>query len=386
MQILQYNRQKLYYKWALILCIIALTGYTFYFEFEDYSKGLTIFTDNVSLYIRLALVVYFLLLLFYINRIPDYIFNLLGFVIAVPLGWSVSVICYLTVGWEGITVTGFIFLILASAVVFDFSLRNFAISLFLILSFHFTILSFYPKPQTEYMLSHIFLLSLSSILGLTINYLVNIIKKNETQALQERALLLKEIHHRVKNNLQVVSSLLDLQSGTIPDEKTKTMIKESQSRVKSMALIHQLLYETDTFTTIDFSIYLRQLMDSLSSAFAKPGKNIEYSLNTDKILLNIDTAVALGLITNELATNAYKYAFPNKSKGNIDIRFKNAPDHTISLTIQDNGTGFPESFNFENTQTLGLKLVKLLARQIKADLKYTVNHGTEFKIIIPGEL
>lgn len=386
MQILQYNRQKLYYKWALILCIIALMGYTFYFEYESYREGLTIFTDNVSLYIRLGLVVYFSFLLLFIDRLPKYLFKLLGFIITVPLGWSVSIISYLTVGWEGITVTGYIFLILASAVVFDFTLRNYTISLFLILSFHFTILSFYPDPETEDILSHIFLLGLSSILGLTINYLVNIIKKNETKALQERALLLKEIHHRVKNNLQVVSSLLDLQSGTIPDEKTKTMVKESQSRVKSMALIHQLLYETDTFTTIDFSIYLRQLMDSLSSAFAKPGKNIEYSLDTDKIFLDIDTAVALGLITNELATNAYKYAFSNRSEGNISIHFKNTPDHFISLTIQDNGKGFPESFNLENTQTLGLKLVKLLARQIRADLKYKVNHGTEFKLIIPGEL
>jgi len=380
MQKIQYDRQKRYYKWALILGILGLLGYTVYFGYIRYSAGINIFTDNISLYIRLILIIYFSSLFIYLPKIPKKIFNKLGFLIMIPLGWCVSLISYLTVGYDGITVTGFIFLILYSSIMFNFTVLSFSIALFLLLSFHFALLTFYPTDQPEGLFNHIFLLGLSSILGFATSYVINIIKNNEGKALKESELLLKEIHHRVKNNLQIVSSLLNLQSGSISDEYTKTVVKEGQSRVKSIALIHQLLYQTEMITSVYFSDYLEQLMASLHNTFKNPGKNIMYFVHAEKLKLDIDTAVPLGLITNELATNAYKYAFADKNEGRIEIDFRQTEDKHFILIVKDNGKGFPDEINIEEIQTLGLKLVKILARQIKADLDYKTRNGTEFKL------
>ncbi len=377
----QYNRQKLYYRWSLVLCIIALTGYTVYFLFERYINDVALFSENTSFFLRLCLIIYFTFILISLNKLPERIFNLLGFIIVIPLGWMISVISFLTIGYEGITVTGFIFLILASAVVFDFTLPSFSIALLLILTFHFIILSFYPEKQPIGKLNHIFLLGMSGILGLTINYLVNVIKENETKVLKEREMLLKEIHHRVKNNLQVISSLLNLQTGSITDGTIKAAVMESQTRVKSMALIHQLLYESEKFSSIDFSKYLGQLMNSLYSSYKKPDKSISFEIITDDIRLDIDRAVPLGLITNELVTNAYKYAFTNITEGKIEISLRKSSDNNYSLIISDNGTGLPAGFDPDNTNTLGLKLVRLLTEQIDGTLEFTNVNGAIFRIL-----
>jgi two-component system, sensor histidine kinase PdtaS len=197
---------------------------------------------------------------------------------------------------------------------------------------------------------------------------------------KEKEALLKEIHHRVKNNLMVISSLLNLQSGSITDENTRSAVKESQSRVKSMALIHQLLYQSEMVARIDFPKYLEQLMASLQSTYSKPGKQIECIIRAEDIKLDIDTAIPLGLIINELATNAYKYAFPGNAGGEVEIDLCKIPDHKFLLRIADNGKGLPEGFDLENSSTLGLKLVRILSRQIRAKLIYSTNGGAEFKI------
>jgi two-component sensor histidine kinase len=383
MQQLQYDRKKLYYKWALILGIIALLGYTFYFEYERYLEDVNIFQHNNALYIRFFFVIYFLVLLGFLNRIPKKIFNLIGFLIMIPLGWGISLISFFTTGYEGITVTGFIFLILWSAIVFDFQLLSFAIGLVLVITFHFTLLSFYPENQTRGFYTHVFLLSMSSILGFTTCWLINIIKDNETKALQEREILLKEIHHRVKNNLQVVSSIMELQSGAIHDENSKRAVKNGQSRVKSIALIHQLLYQSDTITNVDFSKYLNQLIESIHNTFMRPDKKIIYEIRSDNIQLDIDTAVPLGLVINELVTNAYKYAFIGKTEGKIEIDFKQIENKFLKLDIKDNGVGFPNKFNIDNSKTLGFKLINLLTKQIKARLNYNTKNNAEFSLIIP---
>ncbi|MBN2851445.1 MAG: tetratricopeptide repeat protein, partial [Clostridia bacterium] len=185
---------------------------------------------------------------------------------------------------------------------------------------------------------------------------------------KEKETLLKEIHHRVKNNLMVISSLLNLQSGTMTDDNTRAAVKESQSRVKSMALIHQLLYQSEMFTSIDFPKYLNQLMASLQSAYSKPGKNIQYIIRAEDIKFDIDTAIPLGLITNELATNAYKYAFTDSINGLIEVDFLRTDNHEYLLRICDNGKGLPAGLDLEDSPTLGLKLVKILTKQIKAKL------------------
>ncbi len=200
------------------------------------------------------------------------------------------------------------------------------------------------------------------------------------KANKEKEALLKEIHHRVKNNLQVISSLLNLQSGSIEDSNTKKAVKESQSRVKSMALIHQLLYQSEMFSKIDFGEYLEQLMSSLQSAYKKPGRNIKYVLNTQKIKLDIDVAIPLGLITNELATNAYKYAFNDSTDGTISINFSSNSTNDYLLCLSDNGPGMPKDFDPEKSNTLGLKLVKLLTKQIGGHVNFDNTHGTSVYI------
>jgi two-component sensor histidine kinase len=148
-----------------------------------------------------------------------------------------------------------------------------------------------------------------------------------------------------------------------------------------MALIHQLLYQSEKFTCIDFPKYLEQLMASLQSTYCKPGAEISYSIKADDIKIDIDTAIPLGLITNELATNAYKYAFADSRKGAIQIDFTRSRDRKCLLRIADNGMGLPLGFDPENSSTLGLKLVRILAKQIKAKLKFSSNDGAEFNIV-----
>ncbi len=201
---------------------------------------------------------------------------------------------------------------------------------------------------------------------------------------KEKEILLKEIHHRVKNNLQIISSLLNLQSGTLSDDLNKTAVIESRSRVKSMALIHQLLYQSEMFTNINFASYLEQLMSSLHSTYCKPGENIQYKISAEPILLDIDIAIPLGLIINELATNAYKYAFPEKKEGNIEISLIQQSGHNILLSIADNGIGLPEKIDIQKTNSLGLRLVNLLVKQLKANINHERKNGTIIKIWIPS--
>ena len=380
---MSYDRQKLFFKWALVVSIIALVGYTFYFEYERFHLGVKIFKNNRPLFIRVALIIYFLIIYLFINKIPHKLYKFMGYFIVVPIGWAVSLLSYLTIGYEGMTVTGYIFLILASSVIFDFTFKAYSICLFLIISFHFTLLSFYHQKQSMGLYNHLFFIGLSGILGLVMNYVFNIVKKNETLVLKERELLLKEIHHRVKNNLQIISSLLNLQSSSISDDAAKTMVKESQSRVKSMALIHQLLYQSEMFNKIDFSVYLEQLLSHIHKSYTTGGSKLNYNLRADKVALNIDLAVPLGLISNELITNAYKYAYKPEDSGIIDVLFLKPANNRLELTVSDNGVGLPSDFDHLKIETLGTKLVYLLAKQLDASVEYEVKEGTKFRIEVP---
>ena len=137
-------------------------------------------------------------------------------------------------------------------------------------------------------------------------------------------------------------------------------------------------------TNVDFSKYLKQLVESIHNTFVQPGKKITYKIDADEINLDIDTAVPLGLMINELVTNAYKYAFTNKSEGKIEIDFKQIEDNCLKLAIKDNGVGFPDDFNIESTKTLGFKLINILSRQIKAKLNYEIKNHAEFSLVFPG--
>ncbi len=208
-----------------------------------------------------------------------------------------------------------------------------------------------------------------------------LVKKNIQleKALEEKEMLLKEIHHRVKNNLMVISSLLSLQSRYIKDKKALAVFKESQNRAKSMALIHEKLYRSTDLKRIDFGEYIRTFSAELYHSIVGDPRQVKLELNVEHVMLDINTSIPLGLIVNELITNSMKYAFPPGSKGKIKIDFYPQDDYFI-LNVSDDGIGIPEEVDVENTKSLGLQLVNSLTEQINGQLTVNRKDPTEFKI------
>ena len=204
-----------------------------------------------------------------------------------------------------------------------------------------------------------------------------LLKKN---ANKEKEVLLKEIHHRVKNNLQIISSLLNIQSEYVTDNKIAGAVLESQSRVQAMALIHQMLYQEENLTRINFSSYLKQLTATLASIFQKSNSEVEVAVDAPDCRFNIETSIPLGLIVTELVSNAYKYAFDHNGKGKIDIALHPLADRRHSLTIKDNGKGLPEDTDILNSNSMGLKLANILTGQLNGELHYEFDHGAVFNI------
>jgi PAS domain S-box-containing protein len=199
-------------------------------------------------------------------------------------------------------------------------------------------------------------------------------------SLKEKETLLKEIHHRVKNNLQIISSILNLQSSYVNDPNVLNVLKESQFRIKSMAYIHESLYQHKDFSRINFSEYITNLSKNLLYSYAQLDNSIELKLQLDEIFLDIDISIPLGLIVNELLTNSLKYAF-KENKGIITIEMKQK-EEKIQLKIADNGVGLPKNFDIYATETLGLQLVTTLIEQIDAQLELINKNGTQFIITI----
>jgi PAS domain S-box-containing protein len=201
-------------------------------------------------------------------------------------------------------------------------------------------------------------------------------------SLKEKEVLLKEIHHRVKNNLQIISSLLNLQSGYIQDQQAGELFKESRNRVKSMALIHEKLYQSKDLARIDFAEYVRNLTTHLFRSYGVNAHAVGLKINVEKVLLDIDTAIPCGLIVNELVTNSLKYAFPPGVAGEICVALRPESDGKLALMVSDNGTGLPPDFNFRTTESLGLQLVGTLADQLEGTITLDHNGGTTFKILL----
>ena len=198
------------------------------------------------------------------------------------------------------------------------------------------------------------------------------------KALSDKETLLKEIHHRVKNNLQLISGILELQAVQFNDKNVKTMMEEGQSRVRSMALIHQQLYQSDDLEKIDFKEYLNKLTNDISIAFNDPEKEIEFQIKVEHFTLDINTAVPLGLIVNELIANAYKHAFKGRKKGCITIDLTPTKNEEIQLWINDDGIGLPKDFDPHSKKTLGLRLVQGLTRQLDGEYYFESKGGTKF--------
>lgn len=203
-------------------------------------------------------------------------------------------------------------------------------------------------------------------------------------SLNEKEVLLKEIHHRVKNNLQIISSLLSLQSVHIHDQKLLDMFRDSQTRVRTMALVHQKLYQSDNFARISFNDYARDLLRDIFRSYGAMAENIHYEIDSDGTSLDIDTMMPIGLILSELVSNSIKHAFPRNPKGVISVSFRKPRSGGIALTVADDGTGFPEGFDMEDTCSLGLQLVVTLMEQLEGRIEIVNDNGARIIMIMRG--
>jgi PAS domain S-box-containing protein len=222
------------------------------------------------------------------------------------------------------------------------------------------------------------------------NYLltfVDITKQKELEtslleSLHEKDVLLKEIHHRVKNNLQIISSLLNLQSGVTDDPTSRAIISETQNRVQSIALMHENLYKNKSLSAIKLDDYVKDMLGRIHQTYDFPGKVVTSSVEISNINIDLKQCLSVGLILNELITNAYKYAFINRPRGEIRI-CANLKNDNLELTVADNGNGLPDGFNIESQSSLGLQLVTILTNQLDGNIKCKNNGGAEFKILFP---
>lgn len=208
-------------------------------------------------------------------------------------------------------------------------------------------------------------------------------RRNEQRlrlALEEREVMLREIHHLVKNNIQIVSSLLRLQSRYVADEKAREVLNESQSRIKSMALIHEKLYQAEDFSRVDFSDYISKMTVHLLAMFKIDPERIKLRIEARGVELDVNRAIPCGLIINELVTNALKYAFPGDRRGELFIRMRPAAGDRYELMIRDTGIGLPPGFDLKQNKTLGFQIVNDLVRQLDGSMEVRTEGGTEIII------
>ena len=204
-------------------------------------------------------------------------------------------------------------------------------------------------------------------------------EKRISESLHEKNILLAEIHHRVKNNLAVISGLLQMQMWNVEDESAKIALQHSQLRIQSIALVHAKLYQNETFANINISDFARELVDAVSESFKRPEQDIRLQYQMDDIKMNVNQAVPLSLLLNECIVNCYKHAFKNRDNGLIEIGLDMDGEDTVSIQVADNGHGLPENFDFENQQSLGVTLIRTLVSQLRGNAHYSSNgHGTQF--------
>ncbi|WP_107671011.1 PAS domain S-box protein [Cyanothece sp. BG0011] len=222
----------------------------------------------------------------------------------------------------------------------------------------------------------------------SLGYLVDISDRKQaeekiTASLQEKEVLLREIHHRVKNNLQIICSLLNLQSRSVEDSQIKQLLEESKNRVRSMALVHEKLYRSENLASINLADYLKDLVKNIANSYKSEKNKITLKADIDPMItLNVNTAISCGLILNELISNAYKYAFDLGEKGEIFIQSVTNEQQDLILIVKDNGKGLPKDFNLEEVKTLGLQLVKNLTKQLRGQLIMKREKGTQIEITL----
>lgn len=200
-------------------------------------------------------------------------------------------------------------------------------------------------------------------------------------SIKEKEVLLKEVHHRVKNNMQVISSILNLQSSYISDETALAILRESQDRIKSMSFVHESLYQSKTLSEVNFSEYIQNISRNLFHSYSRPAGGIALRFDLEEVFLNLDTSIPCGLIINELVSNSLKYAFQGREKGVVVISFSKLADGKLKLIVADDGIGLPEGFDIENAESLGLQLVTTLVTQISGKMEIDRTNGTCFNIV-----
>ncbi len=208
------------------------------------------------------------------------------------------------------------------------------------------------------------------------------------QSLAEKEVLLKEVHHRVKNNLQVISSILNLQSSYTDDPRTIELLKESQNRIKSMSFIHESLYQTKNFAGVNFKEYVHNLCNNLLFSYYPKGKRVFIEQEIADVHLNLDTSIPCGLIINELISNSLKYAFVNQEEGTIHIVVKGGTKKEkdlVTITVNDNGPGLPKGLDFEDSPSLGLQLVTVLTKQLNGKITLDNSKGAKYTLTFVNE-
>jgi two-component sensor histidine kinase len=227
------------------------------------------------------------------------------------------------------------------------------------------------------------LISLFFIVGLLFRYNQirkknneELLKKNTkiVETLNENQALIKETHHRVKNNLQIVNSLLNMQLNFLGDEKSKNIIKNSQNRIRSMSLIHQQLYKGNNLSNIETKTYFNKLIDEIISSYGINRADIKQKIDIENMLLNMDTAIPLGLIVNELVTNVFKHSKNNKEML-LSLSFKHIDKQFLRLSVKDNGQGIPSGFDITKSNSYGIKLIMMLLNKLKATINFTNDNG-----------
>ena len=204
-------------------------------------------------------------------------------------------------------------------------------------------------------------------------------------SLQEKEILLKEIHHRVKNNMQIIYSLINFQSRYTKDKDALKMYKETQDRVRTMALIHEKFYQTKDLSKINFADYVRNLIASLFYSYGIRSSDVELDLNIQSVFLDINTAIPCGLIINELASNSFKHAFSERKKGKIIIDFNLYNENKYVLNFSDDGIGIPKNIDFHRTESLGLQLISTLVDQLEGSIALNRRRGTAFRIVFENK-
>ncbi len=200
------------------------------------------------------------------------------------------------------------------------------------------------------------------------------------ESLEEKSVLLREIHHRVKNNLAVVSSLLSLQSRHAKDEHHREMFVDSRDRIRSIALAHEKLYQSESMAKISSRDYLQSLVSHLFASVGQLGSHIRLRQEIAEVELDLETAVTLGFVVNELVTNCLKHAFPDGRTGCVTVALERLGESFLELRVADDGIGLPESINLEGSPSLGLNLLSIFSRQIKGHLEVHRNGGTDIRV------